>query len=92
MMKEYIWGLIYESMLQLLDSEVDKEVGSGVEYAKIPYGVIGVSTLNDLGTSRRMVVGRQSHNTTKRDKTGEHYRGKSHGDVLGMSHIKISSK
>ena len=76
---------MFESMLQLLDAETDKEVGTGIEYAKIADGVIRVSTLDDLGTSRRLVVGKQSHNTTKRDKTGEHYRGKSHGDALGLS-------
>ena len=86
MMKEHFWGLMYEAMIQLLDAEVDTEVGTGIEFVKAPHGVIGVSTLDDIGTSRRMVVGKQSHNTTKRDKTGEHYRGKSHGDALGMSH------
>ena len=84
MMKEFIWGLMYEAMIQLLDAEVETQVGSGIDYVKALYGVIGVATLDDLGTSRRMVVGKQSHNATKRDKTGENYRGKSHGDALGM--------
>ena len=72
-------------MLQLMDSEVEVEVGTNVKYVKGPAGVIGVKSLDDLGTSRRLVVGKQSHNTAKRDKTGEHYKGKSHGDALGKA-------
>ena len=85
--------MVYQALLSLLESEIETQDCTGIEFLKGEFGVIGVKSLDDLGCSRRIVIGKQSTRTFSRDyrydssitaKDDRSFQGKMQSDLLSI--------
>ena len=88
---DFSFGMAYTALCQLDDAVIDKETVSCVvtEYTKCEHGILGVKGFDELGTGRRIVVGKQNiHNSSGIPRTPKdddlRYRGKLHSDLLSV--------
>ena len=88
--KDWSFGLFYEGLISLLDADL-AESSDGVQFVKCEFGAVGVDKWDGLGTTRRFVIGRQTHRNYYRDWRHDKavtspddrtFQGKCHADLL----------
>ena len=97
-LRDWAYGLYYETLLSLLDAEVHTH--GGTEYIRAEYGVIGVDKWDGLGATRRFVTGRQSTKSYSKDyrfdsyvtgPDGRTFQGKMQADLIRLVTTLIMS-